>query len=235
MLGLFKQYPAGNDPKSSADLGLNFNILRFNAPQKLDNRAYVARMDFNLDTAGKHTLMLRGTLAGNSTDSTLAQFPGQDAVAKTLDNSRGLAARYTTVISPHMVNVVGYGYTRLGTASTGNSPSTRPSTSRRCSRRRALARVSPTNNRRFHLDAGRHTAQFGTNMRFIENDRTAFNNVPSYSFSRNTLLGLGGDITANVLSLMQSRYGGREALLRDQRDQRDGRAVRPHQPVQRHL
>src|SRR5207237_1057457 len=34
MLNLFKQYPAGNDPKSAADLGLNFNVLRFNAPQK---------------------------------------------------------------------------------------------------------------------------------------------------------------------------------------------------------
>ena len=65
MQGLFKQYPAGNDPKSATDGGLNFSVLRFNAPQKLDNRAYVARTDFNLDSAGRHTLMLRGTLAGN--------------------------------------------------------------------------------------------------------------------------------------------------------------------------
>ena len=36
-------------------------------------------MDFNLDSAGKHTLMLRGTLADNAQDSTLAQFPGQAA------------------------------------------------------------------------------------------------------------------------------------------------------------
>ena len=88
MLDLFKQYPSGNDPKSSADGGLNFNILRFNAPQKLDNRAYVGKLDFNLDPAGKHTLMLRGTLAGNSQDSSsnLAQFPGQSSPQKTLDN-----------------------------------------------------------------------------------------------------------------------------------------------------
>jgi hypothetical protein len=210
MLSLFKQYPAGNDPKSAADLGLNFNVLRFNAPQTLDNRAYVARMDFNLDTAGRHTVMLRGTLAGNQNDSTVAQFPGQAAVAKTLDNSRGLAARYTSVISPHMVNVVGYGYTRLGTASTGTEAviptfffaAITPTP-------RASQRVSPVTNLTddFTWTKGRHTAQFGANLRFIENDRTAFNNVPSYSFSRNTLLGLGGDITANVLSLMQSRYG----------------------------
>ena len=44
-------------------------------------------------------------------------------------------------------------------------------------------------------------------MRFVESDRISFNNLPNYSYSRNTLLGLGGDITANVLALMQSRYG----------------------------
>ncbi len=114
------------------------------------------------------------------------------------------------MISPHLVNVVGYGYTRLGTASTGNPQSIRPSTSRRSQPTpRASQRVSPITNITDDLTwtKGRHTAQFGGNMRFIENDRTAFNNLPSYSFSRNTLLGLGGDITANVLSLMQSRYG----------------------------
>src|SRR5215467_2667280 len=212
MLDLFKQYPSGHDPKSSADGGLNFNILRFNAPQKLDNRAYVGKLDFNLDPAGKHTLMLRGTLAGNSQDSSsnLAQFPGQSSPQKTLDNSRGLAARYTTVISPSLVNVVGYGYTRLGTASTGNS-TVIPTFyfSALSATPRASQRVTPVTNLTDDLTwtKGRHTTQFGTNMRFIENDRTAFNNVPNYSFSRNTLLGLGGDITANVLSLMQSRYG----------------------------
>jgi Carboxypeptidase regulatory-like domain len=212
MLDLFKQYPSGNDPKSAADGGLNFNVLRFNAPQKLDNRAYVGKLDFNLDPAGKHTLMLRGTLAGNSSDSSsaLAQFPGQQAASKTLDNSRGIAARYTTVISPSLVNVVGYGYTRLGTASTGNStviPSFYFSTLQATPR--ASARVAPTTNVVDDLTwtKGRHTAQFGANMRFIENDRSAYNNLPNYSFSRNTLLGLGGDITANVLALMQSRYG----------------------------
>lgn len=210
MMNLFKQYPAGNDPRSSPDLGLNFNVLRFNAPQSLNNRAYVARMDFNLDSAGRHTLMLRGTLAGNSNDSTLAQFPGQGAVAKTLDNSRGFAARYTAVITPHLVNVAGYGYTRLGLATTGNSTviptfyfaALTPAP-------RASQRVSPVTNLTDDLTwtKGRHTVQFGTNVRIIENDRTAFNNLPNYSFSRNTLLGLGGDITANVLSLVQSRYG----------------------------
>ena len=44
-------------------------------------------------------------------------------------------------------------------------------------------------------------------MRFVDNDRISFNNLPNYSYSRNTLLGLGAISTANVLAFMQSRYG----------------------------
>ena len=79
-------------------------------------------------------------------------------------------------------------------------------------------------------------SRLGANLRFVENDRISFNNLPNYSFSRNTLLGLGGDITANVLSLMQSRYGSAIKLSSgDQRDQRVGRPVRSDQPVRCHL
>ena len=49
MLQLMSKYPAGNDPAASADRGLNFSVFRFNAPQTLNNRVYVGRMDFNLD------------------------------------------------------------------------------------------------------------------------------------------------------------------------------------------
>lgn len=121
MKGLFASYPAGNDPLSSADKGLNYSTLRFNAPNKLDNRVYVGRMDFKIDPSGKHTLMLRGTLNSAANDSTLAQMPGQAAVSRTIDNSRGLAARVTSVLSPSVVNVVQWGYT----ASARRPPATR--------------------------------------------------------------------------------------------------------------
>ena len=35
---LFASYPVGNDPLSSADKGLNYSTLRFNAPNTLNNR-----------------------------------------------------------------------------------------------------------------------------------------------------------------------------------------------------
>ncbi len=206
MLTYLKQYPAGNDPLSSADKGLNFSILRFNAPQHLDNRAYVSRMDFNIDKGGKHTVSLRGTLNNAKQDSTLAQLPGQDAAVKTIDNSRGMGARYTTVLTPSLVNVFNYGYTRIGLSGTGSSAVLptfyTASPTNVATAARPSQRISPTTNVIDDMtwSKGAHTVQFGFNMRFIENDRTSFNNLPNYSFSRNTLKGLGGDITAAVSS-----------------------------------
>jgi hypothetical protein len=219
---IMKQYPSGNNPLAAADKGLNFNVLTFNAPNALDNHAQVGRLDYNIDPAGKHTLMVRGTLNGASHDGTgtttisnLAQLPGQAAASRILDNSRGLAFRYTAVLTSHLVNVATYGYTRLGTATTGNQTvvpklffDTLEPTAR------ASTRVAPTTNVSDDLTwtKGRHTMEYGINLRYMENDRLAFNNVPNYSFSRNTLLGLGGDITADVLAYLQPTYGNSIAL-----------------------
>ena len=50
------------------DAGLNFSGLRFNAPDHRDDRAYVAKMDFILDKAARHTLSVRGTLSNATRD-----------------------------------------------------------------------------------------------------------------------------------------------------------------------
>jgi hypothetical protein len=214
MLDYLKAYPAGNDPLSSADRGLNLSTLRFNAPKTLNNRVYVGRMDFNIDKAGNHQLMVRGTLNKAVQDLTLAQFPGQDAVSKQVDNTRNLALRYTSVLSPSVVNVASWGYTRIGLAQTGNQtviPSFVTATPISISAAsRPSQRIAPTTNIVDDItwSKGRHTVQAGINFRFIENDRLSFNNLPSYSFSRNTLKGLGADITGAVTSYIAANYGG---------------------------
>jgi Carboxypeptidase regulatory-like domain/TonB dependent receptor len=210
MLNYLQQYPVGNDPLSSADKGLNYSILRFNAPQTLNNRAYVGKMDFNLDRTGKHVLSVRGTLNGAHQDSTLAQFPGQSAAQQTIDNSRGLAARYTWLVKSNLVNVFNYGYTRIGLSSTGSQaviPTFFTSSPVNvAAAARPSLRISPTTNLVDDLTwtKGKHSVQFGFNIRNIENDRVAYNNLPNYSFSRNTLKGLGGDLTP----LVQAYTGG---------------------------
>jgi hypothetical protein len=220
ILNLMKSYPAGNYPAGGTDKGLNFWALTFNTPNKQDYHAQVGRMDYNIDSAGKHTLMVRGTLNGQSVDGNgngggLAQFPGQSAAQQSLDNSRGLAARYTAVLSPHLVNALNYGYTRFSTAATGSS-SVLPSFgfTTLTSTTRGSRLISPTSNVNDDLTwtKGRHTAQFGISFRFSEYDDLSLGNYPSFGFSRNTLLGLGNDIDNDVLSFIQSNGHSGAAL-----------------------
>jgi hypothetical protein len=204
------QYPAGNDPESSLDRGLNFSILRFNAPKTLNNRALVGKLDFNPFGSGNHTFNVRGTLAANREDDTLAQFPGQPAASQLVDNSRGISTNYTAVLSPTLVNSFTFGLTRLGNSQTGTTASqlslffSTPTAFPRPS-----VRIAPTYNFTDDLTwtKGRHTWQFGTNIRLIRNDRITYSNFPTYSFSRNTLKGLGQDITTIVNAAALAKYG----------------------------
>lgn len=218
MLDLMKKYPLPNDLLNGGDRGLNFATFRFNAPLKRDDRAYVAKMDFNLDSAGMHTLSLRGSLADNVRDDTanLAQFPGQDAASKFLENNRGLSARYTTVITPTVVNVFNYGLTRLGVQQSGVGGSSITFTpSNLFAFPRAITRIQPTHN--FVNDTtwtrAAHTVQFGINFRAVTNDRTQDNNYPSYSYGRNTLKGLGADINGSVTDFLRARTGNAALAL----------------------
>ena len=82
---------------------------RFNAPQNLTNNAYVGKMDFHLDPSGKHILSVRGSLAGNNQVLTPQSFPSQPINNVQLNNSRGISALYTAVLTPTMVNVAHLG------------------------------------------------------------------------------------------------------------------------------
>ncbi|OYW07922.1 MAG: hypothetical protein B7X34_09880, partial [Acidobacteriia bacterium 12-62-4] len=212
MLNLMKQYPLPNDLLTGGDRGLNFATYRFNAPYTRDDRAYVAKMDFNLDKAAMHTVSVRGTLTDNTQDNTdnLAQFPGQDAASKQLTNSRGISGRYTAVLSPSVVNVFNYGLTRLGTVTTGvGGAAVNFTPSNLFAFPRAISRIQPTHN--FVNDTtwtkGTHTVQFGINARLVSNDRVQDNNYPSYSYGRNTLKGLGSDINDSAIGYLRQRTG----------------------------
>ena len=213
ILGLMQKYPSGNDPLAASDHGLNFNDLLFNASAPLNNHAEVARMDYNIDNDGKHTVSLRGTLNGASLvpSTGLAQFPGQAPSQVQLDNSRGVAARYTYVITANMVNTVNFGYTRLGQSSTGveNVIPTFGFTALQTTLRPS-SRIAPSPNLTddFTWNKGRHTIQAGFNFHQASDITTSGSNEPSYSFSRVTLLGLGNDITNSALAYIQQSTPG---------------------------
>ena len=220
MLQLLNQFPTGNDPSAGTDGGANFSGFRFNAPLQIDNKAYVAKLDLNLDQSGGHRVSWRGTLADNVADleSALAQYPGIDG-SKQLNNSRGFVASYTGVLTPTIINTFRVGYTRQGVATSGvvgpafnlfdidelSNFGTRPD-----------ARHIPTYNFANDLNwvRGNHNFKLGANVRVIRNNRTSYADVfPSYGLSQGLLGGLGADIQRGINSVLQQKTGNPDLQL----------------------
>jgi hypothetical protein len=221
VMNVFKSYAPGNNPLSASDKGLNFDTLLFNAPQPLNNHVQVAKFDYILNS--KHTFSIRGTLVGNSSvpSSGLALFPNQTPSQQTLDNSRGISARYTYVISPTLVNAFNYGFTRLGSATTGSLnvvPDFGFTTLLPVAR--GSSRIAPTPNITDDLTwtKGKHTFQMGFHFLSAKNVTNAYNNEPRYRFSSSVLLGLGNDITNAVTSYIQNQKGIPGAVLASNSD-----------------
>jgi len=221
-LNLLKQYPAGNDPNyggggnsGSSDLGLNFTGYRFNAPDALDNRAYVGKMDFILDSAAKHTLSVRGTLSNANQDipSALAQFPGQQPASELLNNSKGISATYTAILTPALINNFTFGYTRQGLAysgTPGDSFQMYPLDELQNYAARSNGRILPVKN---FVDTltwtkGKHTISTGLNMRVMTNNKFTYaQSYPTYGFSGNVAVGLGEDIYTDLTKYMAAKTG----------------------------
>lgn len=210
-------FPAGNDPSLGLDQNLNFDGLRFNAPLDLDQSAYVAKLDYNVDQAGKHRVSVRGTLNSSSQDLVAAPLPGGQAGQVLLDNSKGLAANYTWIIAPNLINSLRYGLTRLGLNQSGTLGTalsfagiTSPQPTISGSVIRPSIQIMPTTNVGDDITwtKGKHTITTGVNFRFIRNTHNSYVNAfPSYSFNRNTLGGLGGDATTDVTDYVNQLLG----------------------------
>ncbi len=115
-LKVMQSYPAPND----YTVGDNLNIvgLRFKSPTPLRWNTYIARLDYVLDEASKHTAFFRGNLQ-NDHSSGMPQVPGQPPNSVSLTNNKGLAAGLTSLLRPTLVSTFRYGLTRQGWETTG--------------------------------------------------------------------------------------------------------------------
>ncbi len=203
-LKLLQQFPSGNDPQYGADSGLNFSGIVFNAPNKLDNRVYVAKFDWIVDSAAKNVVSFRGTLSNEGNTNAVAQFPGQAAASNLLSDNRGFSARYTSTITPALVNVATVGLSRIGygiTGTTGTGLYLGDVSSLYNYNERPNSRINPTWNVADDITwtKGSHTVTAGLNFRNINNNLSTYaNSYPNYYFSQGLLLGLGEDITNDV-------------------------------------
>jgi hypothetical protein len=109
-------YPHGND--TSCGDQVNTTCYRFNTPQHSKYDTYIAKLDYRLDAAGRHSLFVRGNLQNDHTNGT-PQFPGQPPNSVSLSNSKGMAAGWTGVLTTHLVSTFRYGFTRAGNQNTG--------------------------------------------------------------------------------------------------------------------
>lgn len=213
ILPVLNQYPHGNAPSFGEDGGLNFSGFRFNAPSHRSDHAMVAKIDLHLDAAGKHSVSLRGTLADNTDDQILAQFPGQAPASTLRDNSKGFAAQYVAVLKPNLVNVLNVSYTRFGQAMSGVTgpalfqtsldPLLNPYA-------RPLAQRLPTLNPNEDVTwtKGRHTIVAGFSARIIHNNTHSFaSSFPRYGYGATELIGLGADIDNALTSFMSGDPG----------------------------
>ena len=99
--------------------GFNTGEYAFNAKTPFSYNSYISRLDWNIDSAGKHQIFFRGSLQNDNYQNGAPQFPGQPNSSTYLDNSKGFAVGYTWVASQNVVNAIHYGLTREGVAETG--------------------------------------------------------------------------------------------------------------------
>ncbi len=175
LAGATSRYPA-ND-RSVGD-GVNTGGFRFNSATTSEENTHIARFDLKLN--GSQSMYFRGNFQNDILTGT-SQFP--DTPATTLwDHPYGFVVGHDWAISDSKVNNFRYGLTRQAFSQQGDSNA--PAITFRfvfspLAYARTLNRITPTHNITddFTWIKGKHTLQFGGNVRIIRNQRTSFANA----------------------------------------------------------
>jgi len=166
--------PLPNGTSGGGD-GLNSGSFTFPGNDPVKHDTYIVKLDYNITPNGNHAVFIRGNLQ-NDHESKPPQFPGLPANQFLTNNSKGIAAGYTAILKPTLINNLRYAFIRQGVGNSGLNDQP-------FNRLRGLSDVvglTPTilTNVPVHnfIDdvtwtKGRHTIQFGTNWRIIRNNR----------------------------------------------------------------
>jgi Carboxypeptidase regulatory-like domain len=196
-LAVFNSYPLPNNPTVGDGLNISGFTFADPTPAKLDT--YIVKLDYNLTTNGSHHLFLRGNLQNDHLTTSGAQFPGQPPNQISTNNGKGLAAGYTAVISNSLINNFRYGYIREGLSQAGTQ--TQGYISFYAGGISNPIGEAPTTNVQVPLQnfvddlswtKGKHTLQFGTNVRIINNLRQSNGQSFITGSSNPTWLAAGG-------------------------------------------
>lgn len=216
--------PKGNN--TAIGDGLNTIGYTFNAPGYNVQNTYIAKFDWKVDEAGKHTLFWRGNLQNDWADngsSNAPQFPGQPPNSVSLANNKGYAIGWTGVLKPNLVGTLRYGYTRAGQENTGVLASvyewfrgfdTPYGISTGTARIVPVHTIAPD----FSWNHGAHDIRFGGIVRLISNSSVSYSHsFSSASSNPSWLQGSGNDLTPASLGVakgdLQSAQYAMGALL----------------------
>ena len=196
--GLFQQYPTANSSICPNSDGFNISCFDFSAPNPTRLNTAIAKIDYNLNRTGTHRLFIRGNY---QTDKTAQppEFPGMKPNNIIRDTSRAIAAGYSAELTNTLTNSFRFGLTRQSQDNLGieNGPNITF---------RYFDDLHPSINspvlsytQKFHIPVynwlddvawtrGKHTLQFGTNIRRITNSRaTDIANITTASTNPNWL------------------------------------------------
>lgn len=218
MLTYFNSFPEPNDLTQGDQL--NFVGYRFRGPVPTNNNWYIARADYKITESGSHSVFWRGALR-NDAHSTDPYLLGTAPLHTFTNFSKGFSVGYMAVLSPVLVNNFRWGFTRQSFGDIGNND-TQPfiyfrglnddegANNSELAITRSRVFQTPVHN--FVDDVswtkGRHSFQFGTNLRFIRNPRSNFLN----SFSSGTTNSSGLD-TAGIVGTSSPLNPGNHAGL----------------------
>jgi hypothetical protein len=199
------KYPA-ND--TSAGDGLNTGGFRFNAASPIKLNSHVARLDYVLNS--KQNVFLRLNYIHDH--QILSQWlPGTTSPA-VWNHPTGLAVGHTWTIGNNWVNNARYGFTRqsfdIGGDSDGNDIRFR-SVFQPTSQSHTLSRVTPVHNITDDVSwiHGKHTVQFGINIRRINNTRVSFANAFDNAVTNSSFyLGAGDHISNDFQSYLNANH-----------------------------
>ena len=210
VLATFNKYvaPTPNATNcTNSDNGLNFACDTFSAPTPLRLNTNIARIDYNLNRSGTHRLFVRANYQVDS-QATAPQFQGDAANEVFRNTSRAIAVGYTAVLSPTLINSFHYGLTRQSQSNQGLQAVGQTDI-------RFVDPFIPDSNTgpasttaNFHIPVhnwvddvswtrGKHTLQFGTNVRLINNVRAS--NVTSFN---------AGEVNPAFLNVSPTGSGG---------------------------
>ena len=184
---IFTKYPSPNS--DAVGDGFDYRGFTFAAPTPTKHDTYILKLDYKLTQSGNHSLFVKGHLQNWHWNSP-PQFPGLPPNDFFTNNSKGIFVGYTALFSSTLINNFRYGLIRQGLGDTGlgvgdfnyfrgmaypQGTGFTPSTVTNVPVHNIVDDVSWTR--------GKHTIQFGGNLRIIGNNRTGNDSNYSYAYT----------------------------------------------------